>query len=106
MSAARENVDGYAMPEAAPEEKSILPPGQGLQFPQVYEAAERVLNSHRRQSSAFECLLEAVSGASGDGEEEGGSSGQHSSAPKTTRQSESKVEQEVCTYFLYENMVE
>lgn len=99
MSVAKEDVDVYAIPEATPiEEKGIPPPGHGLQFPLVYEAAERVLSSHRRQSSAFDCLLEVVSGASGDADEEAGSSGQLSSALKIT---ESKVEQEVCTCLSY-----
>ncbi|KAG0626780.1 hypothetical protein M758_2G151100 [Ceratodon purpureus] len=94
VSLAKEDVDVYAIPEASPREKSIPAPGHGLQFPQVYESAERVLNSHRRQNSAFECLLEVVSDASGDGEEEGGSSGQFPGAPKSTGRSGSKGEQE------------
>ena len=106
MSVTKEDVDVYAIPEAAPrtEQKAIPSPGHGLLFPQVYESAERVLNPLGGNSSAFEYLLEAVSGASGDGDEDGGCSGQLSSAPKPTGQSENKLEQEVCMHFLYENV--
>lgn len=96
VSVTKEDVDVYAIPEAAPraEQKAVPSPGHGLLFPQVYESAERVLNPLGGNSSAFEYLLEAVSGASGDGDEEGGCSGQLSSVPKPTGQSGNKLEQE------------
>lgn len=90
------NVNFHATPEAVSEEKPALSPAHGRQFCQVVESAEGMPNSHR-ESSAFDYLLEAVSGASGDGEEEGASSGQHFSAPKTAGQFESRKDQEVCT---------
>lgn len=77
-------------------EKSALSPDRGRQFRHVVDSAQGVPNS-LRESSAFEYLLEAVSGASADGEDEGASVGKRFSSPKKAGQSENINDQEVCS---------
>ncbi|XP_024386695.1 uncharacterized protein [Physcomitrium patens] len=99
----KENINADEIAEAPHEAEPALSHDYRHQFLQGLEFCRISANvpGSQRENSAFDYLLEAVSGASGDAYEEGASTGQQCFATKSSNQDESRAKQEVTTSTTY-----